>query len=103
MTVISNLDENQTIFRAQPLKRFFTKALAEINPVLSVQQTTLDYYDRIFSSFIMRRVCFSFWDINNDQVSYEHWPEALKMEKFLEQAWRENYEDDIKSRWIYDW
>ena len=102
MIALSGLDVNASIFRSTPLKRFFTKTMAEINPVLSVSSITLDYYDRIFSRFIMPRVCFTFWDIQNDCETYEYWPEALKMEAFVERAWKENYEDDLKAKFIYD-
>lgn len=50
----------------------------------------------------MPRVCFAYWDIQNDQETYQNWPEALKMEAFVERAWKENYEDDIKAKFIYD-
>ncbi len=76
--------------------------MAELNPVLSVSSISLEYYERIFSCYIMPRVCFSYWDIQNDQQEYENWPEALKMEMFLDRAWKENYENDIKAKFIYN-
>jgi len=64
--MLRSLDEGKTIFRANPLRRFFTRTMAEMNPVLSVSSITLDYYDRVFTRFIMPRVCFAYWDIQND-------------------------------------
>ena len=97
----SRLDPNATIFRPRPLKRFFTQLMAEQNPSLSISSIALDFYDRIFMSFIMPRVCFAYWDIKNDQ-EYVDYPEAYKMELFMERAWKENYEDDLQARFIYD-
>ena len=103
MVIFSGLDKNPSIFCGAPLKKFFTKILAEMNPVLSTSAITLDYYDRIFNSCIMSRVCYTFWDIKNDQENYQYWPEALKSEAFVEKAWKENYDDLAVSKWIYDW
>lgn len=70
MIVLSGLDINSSIFRSAPLKRFFTHTMAEMNPILSVSSITLEYYERIFSRFIMPRVCFAYWDIQNDCEKY---------------------------------
>ena len=100
--MLDSLDTTKKIFSMSSLKRFFAQTLAEINPRLSTTTITLQNYDRIFSKFILPRVCFAYWDIQNDQETYEHWPEALKVEQFLINAWRENYEDDLRSKFIYD-
>ena len=75
--------------------------MAEINPDLSVSLRTLEYYDRIFTGFIMPRICFAYWHVQNDSETYYCWPEALKMETFTEMAWNENFENDLKSKVIY--
>ena len=98
----TDTESQATIFRQAPLRRFIIEALAQVNPTLSVTAVTLQNYEGIFHKFILPRVCFAFWDVRNDQETYENWPEALKMDEFLYNAWHENYEDDIKAKFIYD-
>ena len=49
----------------------------------------------------MARTCFSFWDMKHNS-KYDKWPEAVKMDKFIEHVWKNNYEDDIKAKFIYN-
>ena len=83
------------------MKRFLTLVITEVNPVLGCSARTQEYYARVFSSFIMPRVCYTYWDIRNDCVAYEHWPETLKMDKFLERCWVDNYENDAVADFLY--
>ena len=75
--------------------------LAETNPTLSISLNTLEYYQELFNKFIMAKTCFAYWEVQHDS-QYSSWPEAVKMDKFIELAWKENYEDDIKSKFIYN-
>lgn len=55
-----------------------------------------------FQNFLMPRICYAYFDIVNDHSEkFEYWPEALKMDTFMEQAWKENYENDIVSNFVY--
>lgn len=83
------------IFRHTALKNFLSTSLAQLNPDLSLAHTTVDYYSEIFLKYIFDRACFSFWKVKNDKVDFEGWPEALKMDHFLEQTWNENYENEL--------
>jgi hypothetical protein len=48
-------------------------------------------------------MAFTFWDIKNDKSDkFEHWPEVLKMDWFIEECWKNNYEDDIRQSIIYN-
>ena len=79
------MQQNPMMFRPASLRRFMTKALAEINPYLSLSTTALEYYVEIFTSFLMPRACFSYWNVTNDQSSFmRKVPDALKMDLFLE-------------------
>ena len=75
--------------------------VAERNPQLSVQAVTMDYYARMFSASILPRLCFSFWDVQRD-AELEHVPETIRMGLFVQRAYECNYEDDIKSKFIYE-
>ena len=75
--------------------------MTEQNPVLSVSGKTLEYYDRIFMKWIVPRICYAYWDVQNDCETYDCWPEYVKMEAFTERAWNENFEDDICANIIY--
>jgi hypothetical protein len=54
-------------------------------------------------TFLIPRMAFTFWDIKNDKSDkFEHWPEVLKMDWFIEECWKNNYEDDIRQSIIYN-
>ena len=76
--------------------------LAEQNPHLSMAGNTYDFYCEFFHQFVMPKVCFAFWDIMNNQEDFENWPEAAKMDFFIEACWKNNYEDDIRAKFIYN-
>ncbi len=93
---------DQQIFRPNALRRFISTTLSELNPSYSLQGTTLEYYTMAFQNFIMPRICYAYFDIVNDcSEKFQYWPEALKMDMFMEQAWKENYENDIVSNFLY--
>ena len=80
------------VFRHTALKNFLTRTLAEMNPDLSIQGTTLEYYSEIFIRYIMEKAIFNFWKIKNNKVDFAGWPDALKLDHFLESTWNDNYE-----------
>lgn len=86
---------NPKIFRHTALRNFLSKSLAELNPDLSLQGTTVDYYSEIFLKYLFDRTCFAYWKVKNNKIDFEGWPEALKMDHFLETAWNENYEHEL--------
>lgn len=83
------------IFRPTSLKNFLTKMLAEMNPDLSIQGNTLEYYSEIFVRYILDRAVFAYWKVKNNRVDFEGWPDALKLDHFLELAWKENHEHQL--------
>ena len=95
------MEHNSQIFRRAPFHRFITTMLAESNPMISISGNSLEYYHLIFSKFMMARTCFAFWDMKHNS-KYENWPDAVKMDKFIEHLWKNNYEDDIKAKFIYN-
>lgn len=94
------LDHNSHVFRHAALHRFLTKTLAEMNPKMSISGNAIEFYHLVFIKFILARTCFSYWDVKRNS-DYAHYPEGLKMDKFMENAWKENYEDDLKAKFIY--
>ena len=83
------------MFRSAALKKFLITSLAEINPQLSLASNTIDFYSHTFQAYLMPRVCYAYFDIVNDcSDKFKYWPEAVKMDYFLEQCWKVNYEED---------
>ena len=95
------LEHNSQIFRNAALKRFITTMLAEHNPHLSISTNSLEYYHQVFCKFIFARTVFAYWDVKRNS-DYAHFPEATKMDKFIEKAWKCNMEDDIRAKFIYN-
>lgn len=54
----------------------------------------------MFTKFILARSCYAYWDVKRN-AEYAHYPEGLKMDKFLENAWKNNYEDELVAKFIY--
>ena len=94
------MDHNSHIFRHSSLHRFLATQLAELNPKLSISGNAIEFYHLVFVKFILARVCFAYWDVKRSS-EYAHYPEGLKMDKFMENAWKENYEDDVRAKFIY--
>lgn len=83
------------IFRRAALKRFIEAVLLDIDPRFSVSSNALEYFTQIFTKFILEKYCFEFWKIKNDQIEYEGWPEAVKMDHFIEQCWTKKYDNEL--------
>ena len=90
------LYQNNRIFQRGPLKKFLNTTLAKINPHMSMTQVTEEYYCKIFTSFILPRVSFTYWDVMNDQENYQNWPHVAKANAFVEKVFEDKYEDDIR-------
>ena len=75
------------IFRHTALKNFLQKTLAELNPDLSVAGKSIDYYSETFVRFIFEKTVFDYWHVKNNHSDFRGWPDALKMDHFLENAW----------------
>ena len=71
------------------LKNFLMKSMAEINPTLSMQGTSVHNFAEVFLRFLFERACFAYWKIKNNQEQFEGWPESLKMDYFLESVLRD--------------
>jgi hypothetical protein len=56
-----NSELNPRIFKTAALKNFLQKVLAEMNPEMSIQTTTLDYFEIIFNKYIFPKIAFIFW------------------------------------------
>jgi hypothetical protein len=56
---------------------------------------TVDYFNEIFLNYIFQKSCFEFWKIKNNKQDFEGWPDSLKLDHFLESAWKENYEHEL--------
>ena len=70
---------------------------------MSLAGPTSQYYANTFCDFIMPRICYSYFDIVNDKSDrFAYWPEALKMDHFLERCWKMNYEDDAVQKFVYN-
>ena len=54
------------IFQPRPLKRFLSESLARINPHMSMTTNSEEYFAQIFTTFILPKTVFSFWDVMND-------------------------------------
>ena len=81
-------DINPRIFRHNALKNFLIQTMAQQNHTLSLGSNTIDYYNEIFTKYIFDSTCFEFWKIKNNHEDFEGWPESLKMDHFMEQAWK---------------
>ena len=93
---------NNHLFRPSALRRFLQTSLAEVNSKYSLSTVTLQYYSMALQQFLIPRIAFAHWDIQNDHSDqFEYWPDALKMDYFMEQSWKENYEDDARRAFIY--
>ena len=75
------------IFRHTALKNFLQKTLAELNPDMSLAGKSIDYYSEIFVRFIFEKTVFDYWHVKNNHSDFRGWPDALKMDHFLENAW----------------
>lgn len=62
----------------------------------------VDYYSNVFQEFLVPRLSYTFFDIMQDQVKFQYWPEAMKMDYFMEQAWKQNYEDEAVQKFLYN-
>lgn len=58
------------IFRSTALKNFLSRSLAEMNPDLSLQGNTIEYYSELFTRYIFDRAVFAYWKIKNDKVDF---------------------------------
>lgn len=97
------MQANGGVFRTNQLKKFMQKILAEINPSLQIAVNAYDFYAEVFQYFLLPRVCYAYWSINNNcSDEYRNYPEGLKMDFFLETAWNTNYVDDINAKFVYD-
>ena len=77
--------------------------MAEQNPDISIAGNTYDFYWEIFVNFMLPKVCFTYWDINNNlSDEFKYWPEAVKMDHFIETCWKQNYEDDARAKVIFN-
>lgn len=52
-------------------------------------------FQNIFTKFILEKAAFEFWKVRNDHVEFEGWPEALKMDHFMEMCWTKSYEHEL--------
>ncbi len=75
------------IFRHTSLKNFLTKTLAEMNPELSFSSKAIEYFAEIFIRYIFDKAVFDYWSIKNNHLDFYGWPEAVKMDHFIESAW----------------
>jgi hypothetical protein len=64
-----------------------------MNPDLSLSGKSVDYFSETFIRFIFEKCSFDFWKVKNNYQDYDGWPEALKMDHFLETAWNANGND----------
>lgn len=101
--MLTNIDArvDPLLFKPESLRRFLTKLVAEVNPKLSTQGITHDYLSMLFTHFIFPRIVFVYWEVRNNHKDYENWPEAVKMDHFIETCWKENFEHDLKQKFIY--
>ena len=95
------LFHNNKIFQPRPLKKFLNETLAKINPHMSMSNNAEEYYAQIFTSFLMPKTVFSFWDVMNDRENYEYWPQVAKSDVFLDNCFKETYEGDVRAKFIY--
>ena len=78
------LFHNNRIFQRRPLKKFLNETLAKINPHMGIATNSEEYYVKLFTAFIMPKVCFAYWDVMNDQEDYEFWPQTAKADVFVD-------------------
>ena len=64
------------------------------NPKTSMTTNALDYFSLIFHKCILEKDSFEFWDVKNSD-KYEHWPDAVKMDHFLEMCWTKRYDNEL--------
>ena len=62
---------------------------------MSIAIRSNHYFTNVFANFVMEKVCFEYWKIKNDTVEYAGWPEALKMDQFVENALTKTYENEL--------
>ena len=96
------LFHNNKIFQPRPLKKFLNETLAKINPHMSMSTNAEEYYAQIFTTFLMPKTVFSFWDVMNDRENYEYWPHVAKADVFMENCFKETYEGDVRAKFIYN-
>lgn len=78
------------------MRNFLSKTLAEMNPDLSISAKTVEYFSQLFSQFIMDKAVFDYWQVKNNRVDFAGWPEAVKMDYFMESAWdSKGYEQQL--------
>jgi hypothetical protein len=58
------------LFRHTALKNFLARSLAELNPDLSLQANTIDYYSEIFLKYIFDKASFSYWKTKNNRIDF---------------------------------
>lgn len=84
-----------SMFRKASLRRFLGDLLLEHGPQYSMASNAVDVFSQIFVKFLLEKDCFEFWKIRNDHEHFQDWPEADKMDYFMEQAWKNNYENEL--------
>eukprot|EP00347_Sterkiella_histriomuscorum_P005960 403354605 len=84
-----------TIFRHSALKNFLQITLAQLNPDLSLSGITIEYFNQMFMKFMFERGVFELWKIKRNCIDFQGWPEQLKMDLFIENTWRANYEHEL--------
>ena len=67
----------------------------ETSPQISVAKNTQDYFAQIFVKFLLEKNCFEYWKIKNDQVEFQGWPDAIKMDHWMEQCWTKKYDHEL--------
>lgn len=61
---------NDHLFRPTPLKKFLQTIIdEEIDSKYSISNVTLEYYSMIVQHFIIPRIAFAHWTIENDNSS----------------------------------
>lgn len=86
---------NPRIFRHSALKNFLSHTITSLNPDLSLGSNTIDYYSEVFSRYIFDSACYEFWKIKNNHSDFKGWPEPLKMDHFVECAWKGQSESEL--------
>ena len=71
-----------------------------MNPEMSLSAKTIDYFAEVFVRYIFDKTCFDYWRVKNNQVDFQGWPEALKMDHFLECVW-DQHEFDNQLTFLY--
>ena len=58
-----------------------------MNPELSISAKTVDYFSQVFIQFILEKTTFNYWQLKNNLQDFRGWPEAIKLDHFMENAW----------------